>query len=326
MKDSGSGIRDKGLFDVVGVGANSVDYVYRIPAPPSITGSASKMRITSHAISVGGQMTTALATCARFGLRTKYIGVVGGDENGRLVRDELARRGIDTADLAVRDIATRFAVILVPDGSGERVVLWHRDEHSALHGNALNDDVLRATRVLHVDDEDQEAAVAAARRGREADVLVTSDIDRLTERTANLVASVTIPILAEHVPGALTGESDHGRALRHLRQPHHRMLCVTLGSRGALLLEEDELHHAPGVEVKPVDTTAAGDVFRGAFIYALLQGWKPGELLRFANTAAALACTRHGAMVSVPTLEEVQAMMKRGGDSLISNPPIVNNQ
>jgi sugar/nucleoside kinase (ribokinase family) len=84
------------------------------------------------------------------------------------------------------------------------------------------------------------------------------------------------------------------------------MLCVTLGAGGAMLLAGNEIHHEPGIKVKTVDTTGAGDVFRGAFIYALLRGDAPREIVRFANAAAALSCTRIGAMASIPSLHELK--------------------
>jgi sugar/nucleoside kinase (ribokinase family) len=125
-----------------------------------------------------------------------------------------------------------------------------------------------------------------------------------------LIAAVTIPIFAEHAPTALTGESDVRRALECLRQPHHAMLCVTRGAKGALLLAGNEIVEEPGIDVSPVDTTGAGDIFRGAFIYALLRGDEPRAILRFANAAAAISCTRPGAMSSVPTLEEILRNLK----------------
>jgi len=82
---------------------------------------------------------------------------------------------------------------------------------------------------------------------------------------------------------------------------------VTLGADGAIAEEGSELVEAEGVAVDVVDTTGAGDVFRGAFICALLRGDSPAEMLRFANAAAALSCTRLGAIASVPSLEEVQS-------------------
>ena len=66
-----------------------------------------------------------------------------------------------------------------------------------------------------------------------------------------------------------------------------------------------ELQHEPGISVQTLDTTGAGDIFRGAFIYALLRGDAPRDIVRFANAAAALSCSRVGAMSSIPSLEEI---------------------
>ena len=299
-------------FDVIGVGANSVDYVYRLPAYPEPEGPNAKMRVTSHAVLCGGQVTTALATCAALGLRTKYVGAFGADHNGRRIREELARRAIDTSDAVVRESPNPFAVILLAEDAGERIVLWDRDERLALQRQELPGAAITHARVLHVDDVDQPAAISAARMAREAGVPVTSDIDRLTESTDELVASVTIPIFAEHVPPALTGQSDPERALRQIKREHHRLVCVTLGARGAMLLDGDRIYHEPAFQVHVVDTTGSGDVFRGAFIYGLLQQKGPEELLRFANATAGLSCTRAGAMDGVPRAEEIAKLLNDG--------------
>jgi sugar/nucleoside kinase (ribokinase family) len=277
-------------YDVVGVGANSVDYVYRLPAYPEPEGPNAKMRVTSHAIRCGGQVTTALATCAALGLRTKYVGAFGSDDNARRIRDELARRAIDTADAAVRDAPNPFAVILLAEDQGERIVLWDRDERLTLERRELPVAAITGARVLHVDDVDQPAAIAAARLARQAGVPVTSDIDRLTESTEELVASVTVPIFAEHVPP----------------------VCVTLGARGAMLLDGDRIYHEPAFQVHVVDTTGSGDVFRGAFIYGLLQQKGPVALLRFANATAGLSCTHAGAMDGVPQPDDIAKLLNDG--------------
>jgi sugar/nucleoside kinase (ribokinase family) len=87
------------------------------------------------------------------------------------------------------------------------------------------------------------------------------------------------------------------------------MLCVTLGSRGAMLLAGDELFEAPAFRVEAIDTTGAGDVFRGALIFSLLRGDPPESMLRFANAAAAVSCTREGAIASVPNLQEIDRLV-----------------
>jgi sugar/nucleoside kinase (ribokinase family) len=90
-----------------------------------------------------------------------------------------------------------------------------------------------------------------------------------------------------------------------MRRQHDGMLCVTLGTRGSMLLDGDELYHAPAFRVHAVDSTGAGDVFRGALIASLLRGDAPETMLRFANAAAALSCTREGAIAGVPSLADV---------------------
>jgi len=305
------------VYDVLGVGANSVDYVYRLPAYPEPDGPNAKMRISSHSLSCGGQVATALCTCASMGLRAKYIGATGTDDNGRRLRAELMRRGIDMNDAVIRDVTNQFAVIMVDEHAGERIVLWDRHEGLTLRPRELPTELLTAARVLHVDDVDQEAAIRAASIAREAGVTVTSDIDRVTPLTEELVSTVTMPIFAEHVPRALTGESDFERALRTLRRLNDGMMCITLGPRGAMLLDGDRLHQAPAFQVDAVDTTGAGDVWRGALIVALLRGDSPDDMLRFANAAAGVSCTRLGAINGVPTLGETRALMERNGSRVL---------
>ncbi|HEY3160868.1 MAG TPA: PfkB family carbohydrate kinase [Vicinamibacterales bacterium] len=294
-----------GRHDVVGVGANSVDFVYRLPAYPRPDSPFAKLPITEHLICCGGQVTTTLATCAAMGLRTSYIGTLGSDEHAARMREELRRRGIDASHAVVRDAGNPFAVILLDDREGERVVLWKRDSRLALGPGEIDRATVAAARLLHVDDVDLDASVEAARIAGEAGVPVTSDIERTGDDIRALIDAVTVPIFAEHVPAALTGETDLSLALGRLLRPHHQMLCVTRGPRGAVMLAGGEFITEPGITVRTVDTTGAGDVFRGAFIYALLRGDEPRDILRFANAAAAVSCTRVGAMASVPSLADV---------------------
>lgn len=298
------------LWDVIGIGENSVDYVYRLPTYPEANGPNAKMRISDHSLSCGGQIATTLCTCASLGLRAKYLGATGTDDNGRRIRAELTLRGIDMSDAVIRDVPNRFAVILVGEKGGERIVLWDRPQELSLRPRELPPELLTAARVVHVDDTDQDAAIRAASIARGAGMHVTSDIDRVTARTEELVSAVTIAILAEHVPEALTGEKDLERALRRLRRVQPGMLCVTLGSRGSMLLDDDRVYHEPAFQVDAMDTTGAGDVFRGAFIFAMLRGDAPADILRFANAAAGSSVTRLGAINGVPTLDDTNRLLQ----------------
>ena len=293
-------------FDVVGIGENSVDLVYRLPGAAAPN---AKLQASAHRVSCGGQVATTLAACASLGLRPAYVGTFGSDEDGARIRDAMTGARIDVSRSIMRDAPNRHAVILVDERNGDRTVVWQRDPRLELRIEEIPIDLVTKARLVHVDDLDEEASVAAARIAVGAGTPVTSDVDRATNRTFELMALSTVPIFSTHVPTALTGEDDPERALRALRRSHAGWLCVTLGSKGAMLLEGDRLHHVPAFVVEAVDTTGAGDVFRAAFIYALLQQQSPADILRFAAAAAAVACTREGAMTSVPALTDVERIM-----------------
>lgn len=297
------------MFDVAGVGASAIDLVYVLPAYPEPEGPLSKLQVQSHVISPGGQTATAMAACAALGLRAQFLGITGNDAHGALIRDELARRGVDVSQSTILDGPQPYSVILIAEGRGERIVLWHR-EPGKLNRVEFSR-LIPAARVLHVDDVEIDGAIAAARVAREAGRLVTTDIDRAAERTRDLIALATHPILAEHVPQTLTGESDLPRAMRRLRDLNAGPITVTRGERGAIALEGDQIVESPGFRVEPIDTTGAGDVFRAGFIAALLDGLPLPEVLRFANAAAAASCRQRGAMLGVPSRSEVDLLLRQ---------------
>lgn len=300
-------------WDVIGVGVNSVDNVLVLPESLPSLGVSTKIRLRAQSVRCGGQTATTLGACAALGLKTKYVGTVGRDESGRRVREGLSRRGVNVTHLIERDAATQTATILVSPENGTRVVLSDRNAHVSMRAEDVPSELLSAARVVHVDDANVAAAIEAAAAARAAGVPVTSDIDHLSERTEELVEMVTYPIFAEEVPQSLTGIPDPEGALRELRRRHPGVLCVTLGERGAMALEGDTLRYQPAFPVEVRDTTGAGDVFRGGFIYGLLRGWSVARTLEFAAAGAAVSCTRIGALDGVPTLEDVERMLKTAG-------------
>jgi sugar/nucleoside kinase (ribokinase family) len=209
----------------------------------------------------------------------------------------------------IRDVENRFAVILVDENTGDRIVLWDRDEGLRLRDQELPVDALAAAKVVHVDDVDPDIAVRAARIARGGGAMVTSDIDRVTDRTAQLAASVTHAIFAAHVPPHLAGTNDLESALRTLHDRYGNIVVVTMGEHGAMAYDGSRIHREPAFPVHAIDTTGAGDVFRGGFIYALVRRKPIDEALRIANAAAAVSCTRLGALNGVPTLDEVHELM-----------------
>lgn len=251
-------------------------------------------------------MATALSTCAAFGLHAAYLGPLGTDDNAARVRAELDGHGVDLSHALVRPGGSQYAVILIDDHSGERVVLWDRPASLTLTASDLPVLTPRSARAVLVDDVDAEASAELARRASAVGLPVVTDLDHLTPHTEAIIRAASHPILSEHLPMALTHEPTLERALRALRAWTPGIITVTLGREGALSLVGDDIVHEPGVQVTPVDTTGSGDVFRGAFLAGLLQGFDIRRTLRLANRVAAASCTRPGAMGGVPTHDEAR--------------------
>jgi sugar/nucleoside kinase (ribokinase family) len=284
---------------VLGFGASVLDEFYTLPAFPAAGG---RLPILALTVRPGGQAATAMAACAAFGLSAGFAGVIGDDDNGARVRRELETRGVDISGATIAGTQPR-SIVLVAEGAPERIVLWAR--------GSARPRPLSSTRfqLLHIDDVYPDEALAAARMARDAGRLVTTDIDHAEGTALELIRAATHPVMAEHVPSALTGEADLPRALAALRAHTPALLIVTRGARGAVALDGDTLIESPGFPVEAIDTTGAGDVFRAGLITALLEGASVDQMLRFANAAAAASCERRGALDGVPTRARVMEVL-----------------
>jgi ribokinase len=125
----------------------------------------------------------------------------------------------------------------------------------------------------------------------------------------SLLAMVDFLVPNQHELALLTGEEDVTQGVKALRALGVRNVLVTLGGDGSLLASETTQLHVPAYSVKPVDTTAAGDAFVGAFGAALATGRSTAEAVRWGTAAGAIAVTRTGAQPSLPTRAEVEELL-----------------
>src|SRR6202012_96736 len=153
-------------MDIVGVVLTATDTLIPLPHFPA---SGSKVEFHSASVLPGGQVATAMVACQTWGLRTRYVGKLGDDDAGRLHRDEFRRLGVEAHLLTAPSCPSQQAFILVED-SGERTVLWKRDERLTLRPGELRKEWISDARALHVDGHDTAAALTAATWAREAGI------------------------------------------------------------------------------------------------------------------------------------------------------------
>jgi sulfofructose kinase len=297
-------------FDVAGFGLNSVDLLAVVAEHPAVN---SKQRLQRATRLPGGEIATAMVACAKLGWRASYIGSFGGDDLGALSRESLIEAGVHVGDSrTVRSATNQFAIILVDARSGARTVLWDRHPDLAWEPSEVPREAVTAGRLLIVDCHETAAAAQAARYAREAGVPTIVDVEKVRPGIAELLHRIDVIITAQDFPCALTGHEDLGRALAVMASEFPaQLVCVTLGEQGSLARHGGREIRTPAFQVDCVDTTGAGDVFRGAFAAACLRSPDADveELLEYANAVAALNCRALGARGGLPTPGEVDSLL-----------------
>jgi len=292
--------------DVVGVGINATDTIIRLPHFPA---PDSKIELLSAEVAPGGQVASAIVACRRWGLSARYVGKIGSDAPGRLQRREMQRDGIEAHWIMARGCQSQIAFILVDETSGERTILWRRDPKIALRPEDLERRWILGAQALLVDGHDTEAAARAARWAREESIPVVGDFDNLYSRVEELLEQVDFPVTSQLFPEKLTGEGDLLKSLpKILSRFKCRLIATTLGPLGVLAWDGRAFFLSPAFRVRAIDTTGAGDVFHGGFLYGLITGWSLQEILEFSNAAAALNCTASGARGHIASLGEIERL------------------
>ena len=239
--------------------------------------------------------------------------MVGGDEFGRRAAGELREAGVDCQFLDQRaGHATPVSAILNNRLNGSRTIC---NRKCLAAGLSLDEEKLRAIhpRLLLFDGHEPAASLTAMKMFPEA--VTVLDAGSLREGTDALSKKVDYLICSERFASQVTGKHDvpgHWRAcLKQLRGLNGRVAAVTLGAHGVAFDDGHEQACLPTLAVAPVDTTAAGDIFHGAFAYALTKQMALKEALGLANIAAGLSVEKIGGRLSAPSLERVNKEMRR---------------
>src|ERR1017187_6092416 len=297
-------------FDVVGVGLNATDTLLIVPHFPAYAG---KVPFQEELLSPGGQVASALVACARLGLRVKYIGAIGDDQRGRIQMDSLLGTGINLDDVQLcRNCPNQSAYIIIDRSTGERTVLWRHDDCLRIDPDRITPEQIVDARMLHIDGFDTRAAARAAGIARSHGIPVTVDVDTIYQGFDRVLPVVDYLVASSEFPAAWTGVNDPFEALETIQSQYGmKVAAMTLGAHGALAREDGIFYYSPAFVVNCVDTTGAGDVFHGAFCYAVLQGMPMLEILEFSNAMAALNCTAYGARGGISGLEAIRGLMER---------------
>ncbi|MDA0172216.1 ribokinase [Solirubrobacter taibaiensis] len=284
---------------VVVVGSINVDLVVVSERLPAAGETVAGGRFASYG---GGKSANQAVAAARLGADVVFVGAVGRDAMGDEAEAELRAEGIDVSGLARLDEPTGVALIVV-DAAGENQIAVASGANAAFELESLE---LDGDGVVLLGHEVSEGVVIAAARAAEAAGWPVV----LNPAPARELPAAPLAVLTPNASEAeqLTGESDPEAAARALSKATGAAVLITLGARGALLLEPGGSPALlPATKVDVVDTTGAGDTVNGALAAELAAGRPLREAAEFALRAAAISTTKPGARGGMPTREEVDA-------------------
>jgi sulfofructose kinase len=293
------------MIEVLCIGHAAWD---RIVTVREMSAEDTKTEATGLRESGGGPAANAAYLLSKWGVETGFAGVVGDDEAGRQIAGEFRGVGTDLTGLELRSgHFTPTSIVIVSQRRGTRTIFTHKAPTGPL---ALSPSLTEAPQVLLFDGHELEAALEALRRFPTALSILDAGSLRdgtraLAERVDHLVASERFAAQMMGWPGLRTRE-DQAEAVAKLYAINKKSVVITQGIRGVIYGNDDECFHLPAFSATTIDTTAAGDIFHGAFAYGVLKQLHFLKALELASMAAALSVERPGGRESIPTLEEVQ--------------------
>ena len=298
-------------FDAVGFGLNAVDHLVVVPAYPAFD---TKIRLLSHTRAAGGQTATTLTGMQRLGRRTAYAGRFGSDDAGRFGLEALRAEGVclEFAEV-VEGAHNQVAYIVIDARTGERTIMWDRDERLAYREDEAPRDFAARGRLLHMDAHDPRACARVAREARAAGTIVTVDVDNIYEGLPELLPHVDVLVSSKEFPRRLTGVDEERAALVAAKSllRDDAVVGMTLGGRGAVVYHGGLFIESPALPVPGGcrDTTGAGDAFHAGFLHGLLGGEEIEGCLRLGCAVAALKCRALGARTALPTPRELDEFL-----------------
>jgi sulfofructose kinase len=304
-------LSDDKAFDCIGFGVNAVDHLIVVPYYPKFD---TKTRLIEHTQAAGGQTSSAMVALSRLGMRTAYAGRFGSDREGEFGLESLKKEGVDTTYTEViPDTRTQVGYIIIDAVSGERTVIWDRDDRLGFNEKDAPIPIASLGRILHIDAHDPPACKAMAQAARSKGTIVSADIDNIYPGLPELMPFIDVLISSKEFPRRLTGIDDEQRALIEIKSRYGLPLVgMTLGTRGSLIYHEGTFIECSAMPVPGDcrDTTGAGDAFHAGFLYGLLKDEDIEACLKLGSAVAALKCRGLGARQALPTTSELLEFLK----------------
>ena len=316
---------DKSI-EVTAIGSLAVDYFAILPSIPS---ADEKIMIEGYEIHPGGVAGNVLTQLGRLGVKSGWFGKIGDDEAGKTLLEDFRNERIDGSHAeVVKGEHSMFTWIQV-DKTGDRAITMFPNVLVKLTDEDVekrHKEYIQSSQVLFTEAclLPLKPILKAMEIAKESEVKIVFDLDvppsyfveeaklGTNDQMMQALELTDVLIPCKSAAKELLDSDDFVKKAHKLLKYGPRVVAITLGKDGCVVLDDQNIFTVPGYNVPVVDTTGAGDAFHGGFIFSVLKGYSLEESGKFANACGGICCTKVGAR-SMGTLRDVEQLMQRGG-------------
>lgn len=296
-------------IDVLGFGHCCMDYLSILAPYPE---KGKKGIVRESLVVGGGPVPIAIATLAKFGLTTRFIGKVGTDADGIAIVEGLRSCNVDVSRMIFNpNVSTPRANIWIDHHDGSRTIALDTTGYEWMRPDELGADSFDGFRFVLCDGRAEDATLKGLRLAKEGGAMTILDTGSNRDRLDEILPLIDYAVVSQDLADYICPRNDPGQLALHLLHLGAKNVVVTCGADGTIWKTENAEGHVPAYPVRQiVDTTGAGDIFHGGFVYGLFQGWDIERSIQLGSAAASLSCEKLSGIQSVPTLEEALTVVE----------------
>jgi len=303
-------------FDVIGIENLIMDFAVQIDKLPKTDGGA---RILDMCWQSGGNASSAIAALARLGAKCGMVGGIGSDSFGAFGKNDMIYHGVDVSHIKQVPGKTTFCICLAEQATQGRSILGRGGDVGQLTEEELDESYIAQARAIHMALPYASMAKKASELARRNGVLVSIDVGGYPKNFMEIAEGVDVLIMSEMCYRGLYDDDNYEEHCQELLKKGPKVVIVTLGSKGCAGADEYgtfciDSFASCGYEI--VDSTGAGDVYHGGFVYAYLNRYRQApynydvaDCARFASTVSYINCMTLGGRTGIPTLEMVDRFL-----------------
>jgi sugar/nucleoside kinase (ribokinase family) len=296
--------------DVIGLGASTLDVISLVEKFPS---REDVQETGDMILQGGGPIATALVTLSRLGLNTAMLDTLGDDWPGQYILSEFEEERVSTQYIRViSGQSSPVSTILVRE-NGDRFILFRRGSVPDLSPVDLPEELFKNAKILHLNGRHWEACLKACQMAQKYGVLISFDggAGRYRDKLKEIIKLTDVCIVAKDFAEEHSKDTRVEHAAQALLDQGPSIVVITEGIKGSWIYTRNEdRFHQPAYEIQNVvDTTGAGDVYHGAFLFGYLQEGDLRSAAKIASAAAALKCQSLGGRTGIPRLSELKSFI-----------------